>query len=135
MAGVAQPGINGITACRSRKLRRRNIAISVAILGILSRIRRTWLSSERVRALGRMQIELAAGISHELRTPLAVIRSAGYNLAAGNVTSREDVVRYGNLFQDQGRRLSEIVDRLYCLLKVIQEKTTMLWNLRSHGYR
>ena len=94
------------------RLRRRNIAISIVILGVLAAgFAGTWLSSQRVRALGRMQIELAAGISHELRTPLAVIRSAGYNMVAGTVTSREDIVRYGHLFQDQGKRLSEAVEQ------------------------
>jgi signal transduction histidine kinase len=95
-----------------QQLRRRNIAIGIVVLVILGAgLIATWIASERVRKLGQMQIELAAGISHELRTPLAVIRSAGYNMAAGHVSSRDDIVRYGNLFQDQGRRLSEVVEQ------------------------
>jgi signal transduction histidine kinase len=71
-----------------------------------------------------MQIQLAAGISHELRTPLAVIRSAGYNMAAGHVGNREDIVRYGKLFQDQGQRLSEVVEQALLFAQTHSGKNT-----------
>ena len=94
------------------QFRRRNLIVSFSVLGILAiGIAFTFLSSERVRALGRMQLEFAAGLSHELRTPLAVIRSAGYNLAVGNVTGGEDVARYGKVLQEQGLRLSDMVEQ------------------------
>ena len=94
------------------QFRRRNLIVSFGVLGILAiGIAFTFLSSERVRALGRMQLEFAAGLSHELRTPLTVIRSAGYNLAVGNVTGHEDVARYGKVLQEQGLRLSDMVDQ------------------------
>ena len=102
----------GSVSAAVQQLRRRNIAIGIVVLAILGAgLIATWVASERVRKLGQMQIELAAGISHELRTPLAVIRSAGYNMAAGHITGPQDIVRYGNLFQDQGRRLSEVVEQ------------------------
>jgi signal transduction histidine kinase len=92
--------------------RRRNLAISMGVFAILAvGIGFTFWSSERVRAMGRLQLEFAAGLSHELRTPLAAIRSAGYNLAAGNVAGEEEVVKYGNLLQEQGVRLSNMVEQ------------------------
>jgi signal transduction histidine kinase len=58
-----------------------------------------------------LQLEFAAGLSHELRTPLAVIRSAGYNLVHGSIGTKEDVVRYGTMIQQEGIRLSEMVEQ------------------------
>src|SRR5262249_40839331 len=46
------------------------------------------------------------------RTPLAVIRSAGENLADGVVAESEQVRRYGSLIGTEGRRLSEMVERI-----------------------
>jgi two-component system sensor histidine kinase KdpD len=71
----------------------------------------TLLYTERVRALGRMEMQFAAGLSHELRTPLTAIRSAAHNMIAGAVSGKEDVVKYGRLLQDEGVRLSEMVEQ------------------------
>src|SRR2546430_7602059 len=54
---------------------------------------------------------LFRSLSHELRTPLAVVRSAGYNLASGNIRGEEEVVRYGKVLQEQGLRLSDMVEQ------------------------
>jgi len=94
------------------QFRRRNLLLSFGVLTVLAiGIAFTFISTERVRALGRMQLEFAAGLSHELRTPLAVVRSAGYNLATGNVRREEEVVRYGKVLQEQGLRLSDMVEQ------------------------
>jgi len=94
------------------RFRARNLAISFGIFTILAiGIAFTILSSERVRQIGRLQLEFAAGLSHELRTPLAVIRSAGYNLASGKIGGREEVARYGKLLQEEGLRLSDMVEQ------------------------
>jgi signal transduction histidine kinase len=96
----------------ANQFRQRNLAISFGIFAILAiGIAFTVLSSERVRAMGKLQLEFAAGLSHELRTPLTVIRSAGYNLASGKVAEAGDVVRYGNVLQEQGLRLSDMVEQ------------------------
>lgn len=96
----------------TNQFRRRNLLISFGVFAVLAiGIAFTFLSSERVRAMGKMQLEFAAGLSHELRTPLAVIRSAGYNLATGNITARDDVARYGKVLQEQGLRLSDMVEQ------------------------
>jgi signal transduction histidine kinase len=94
------------------QFRRRNLLFSFGVLAVLATgIAFTFLSTERVRALGRMQLEFAAGLSHELRTPLAVVRSAGYNLAAGNIKGDEELTRYGKVLQEQGLRLSDMVEQ------------------------
>lgn len=94
------------------QFRRRNLLISFGVLAILATgVAFTFWSSERVRAVGKLQLEFAAGLSHELRTPLAVIRSAGYNLATGNVSGKDDVSRYGQMLQEQGLRLSDMVEQ------------------------
>ena len=51
-------------------------------------------------------------MSHELKTPLTVIRSAGQNLAHGTVDDPEQVKRYGALVEEEGRRLSGLVDQV-----------------------
>jgi signal transduction histidine kinase len=94
------------------QFRARNLAVSSAafILLILG-LAFAFISAQRIRAMGKLQLEFAAGLSHELRTPLTVIRSAGYNLVHGSIASKEDVVRYGTMIQQEGTRLSEMVEQ------------------------
>jgi signal transduction histidine kinase len=72
-------------------------------------------SARRAERLARRQIEFVAGVTHELRTPLAVIRSAGENLADGLVNRHADVLTYGALVRDEGRRLTEMVEQALLL--------------------
>ena len=95
------------------ELRNRNLAISFGILlllGLAGGLIVIW--SERVRSLGRLRMEFAAGVSHELRTPLAVIRSAAYNIATGVVRKPGEVREYAAMVQEEGRHLSEMVDQI-----------------------
>jgi signal transduction histidine kinase len=69
-------------------------------------------SAERARRLACQQMEFVASVSHELRTPLAVIRSAGENLADGVVSDPVQVKRYGAVVESEGRRLSDMVERV-----------------------
>jgi signal transduction histidine kinase len=57
-------------------------------------------------------MEFVAAVSHELRTPLAVIRSAAANLADGVVSDGEQVRKYGALVASEGRRLTDLVERV-----------------------
>src|SRR5207247_8670753 len=93
--------------------RRRNLAISLGVLGLLAASFVLILgSAQRQHRLARQQIEFVAAVSHELRTPLAVICSAGDNLADGVVADGPQVTRYVTLLQTEGRRLSDMVERV-----------------------
>lgn len=93
--------------------RRRNFAIVVAVLVLLGgSVALLLVSAERARRLARQQMEFVASVSHELRTPLAVIRSAGENLADGVVSDPAQVQRYGAVVESEGRRLSDMVERV-----------------------
>jgi signal transduction histidine kinase len=93
--------------------RRRNLAISLGILGLLAASFVLIIASaQRQRRLARQQMEFVAAVSHELRTPLAVICSAGENLADGVVADRDQVKTYGALVQSEGRRLADMVERV-----------------------
>ena len=94
------------------QFRIRNLIVSSAAFGLLILgIALAFISAQRIRVMGKLQLEFAAGLSHELRTPLTVIRSAGYNLEHGNIVSKEDLARYGTVIQQEGTRLSEIVEQ------------------------
>ncbi|MCP3961384.1 MAG: HAMP domain-containing histidine kinase [bacterium] len=92
---------------------RRNLVISFGILLLLAAsLLLILLSTRRLQALARQQLEFIAGVTHELLTPLAAMRSAGQNLADGVVAEPEQVKRYGALVEDEGRRLSRMVEQV-----------------------
>ncbi len=93
--------------------RRRNLAISLGVLGLLGAAFALVLAAaQRQRRLSRQQMEFVAAVSHELRTPLAVICSAGENLADGVVADAAQVKTYGSLIETEGRRLGDMVERV-----------------------
>jgi signal transduction histidine kinase len=93
--------------------RRKNLAIGIGVLGLLAASFVLIIASaQRQQRLARQQIEFVAAVSHELRTPLAVIRSAGENLADGVVAADDQVRRYGSLIESEGRRLTDMVERV-----------------------
>ncbi len=99
--------------------RNRNVAISLGILALLSgSIGMIVLSTRRAQRLAEQQMEFVAGISHELRTPLAVIRAAGENLADDVVHAPEKTRQYGELIDREGRRLSDMVERVLLFTKL-----------------
>ncbi len=92
--------------------RQLNILLSFGILLILIiAVLLTLLSARRLEALAGRQMEFVSGVTHELRTPLAVIRSAGENIADGLVTEHSQLIKYGTVIRDEGRRLSESVEQ------------------------
>jgi signal transduction histidine kinase len=96
--------------------RRRNLTVSFGILVLLGASGAFLVTSaRRAERLARRQIEFVAGVTHELRTPLAVIRSAGENLADGLIDRHADVLTYGALVRDEGRRLTEMVEQALLL--------------------
>jgi signal transduction histidine kinase len=93
--------------------RRRNMAISLSVLGLLAAaFALVMAAAQRQRRLSRQQMEFVAAVSHELRTPLAVICSAGENLADGVVADPAQVKTYGSLIEAEGRRLGDMVERV-----------------------
>ena len=93
--------------------RRRNLAISIGVLGLLAAsLVLALASAERQRRMAKQQMEFVAAVSHELRTPPAVICSAGENLADGVVADLTQVRRYGALVEAEGRRLGDMVERV-----------------------
>jgi signal transduction histidine kinase len=93
-------------------VRRRNLAISSTILGVLAlSVGFLVVSTRRAQALARQQLEFVATVSHELRTPLAVIRSAADNLADGVVHDDDRIRQYGQLVRREGLRLTELVEQ------------------------
>jgi signal transduction histidine kinase len=94
-------------------VRRRNIAISTGILGVLGlSVAFLVASTRRAQDLARQQLEFVATVSHELRTPLAVIRSAADNLADGVVDDEPRVKQYGDLVRRESVRLTDLVEQI-----------------------
>ncbi len=99
--------------------RNRNLAISLGVLALLaSAIAMIVVSTRRAQRLAAQQMEFVAGISHELRTPLAVIRAAAENLADDVIQDPEKTRRYGELINREGRRLSNMVERVLLFAKM-----------------
>lgn len=95
------------------RLRRRNLAVSSGILGLLAvSLAFVLASTRRAQRLAAQQVEFVASVSHELRTPLAVIRSAGENLADGVVDEPGQIRRYGSLVAEEGRKLGAMVEQV-----------------------
>jgi signal transduction histidine kinase len=93
--------------------RRRNLAISSSVLGLLgASMGLLVLATRRAQRLAKQQLEFVAAVSHELRTPLAVIRSAAENLADGVVHDEARIRRYGELMRTEGRRLTDMVEQI-----------------------
>ncbi len=93
--------------------RRKNLAVSFGILGLLgiSVVLIFW-SAQRAKLFARRQIDFVSAVSHEFRTPLAVIYSAGENLADGVAKEEKQILLYGDLIKNEGRKLSKMVERI-----------------------
>jgi len=93
--------------------RRRNLAISFGLLGLLAGTMVLLFSvARRAERLAKLQMEFVAGVSHELCTPLAVINSAAENIVDGVVEGPAQVQEYGSMIREQGRRLERLVDEV-----------------------
>lgn len=93
--------------------RRRNLTTSFGILGVLiAGVGLIVINARKSEKLAAQQMEFVATVSHELRTPLAVIRSAAQNLSAGVVEDPAQAKRYGDLIENEGRRLTDMVEEV-----------------------
>jgi signal transduction histidine kinase len=70
------------------------------------------VNARRSEKLAAQQMDFVATVSHELRTPLAVIRSAAQNLAAGVIDDPARAKQYGDLIENEGRRLTDMVEEV-----------------------
>ncbi len=107
-----QHGAGSLDAAVSQA-RLRNLWLSFGILGVLAAgIVLVMANARRSQQLAAKQMDFVATVSHELRTPLAVIRSAAQNLSAGVVADPAQARRYGTLIEDEGRRLTDMVEQV-----------------------
>jgi len=99
--------------------RNRSLALSLGVLALLGgAVAMIVVSTRRAQTLAEQQMEFVAGVSHELRTPLAVIRAAGENLADDVVHDADKTRQYGELISREGRRLSNMVERVLLFAKM-----------------
>jgi signal transduction histidine kinase len=93
--------------------RARNLWLSFGMLTLLvMSMGLIMLNAGRSERLAAQQMDFVATVSHELRTPLAVIRSAAQNMQAGVVIDPGQAKRYGDLIEDEGRRLTDMVEQV-----------------------
>jgi len=99
--------------------RNRNLALSLGVLVLLGgAVGMIVVSTRRAQLLAEQQMEFVAGVSHELRTPLAVIRAAAENLADDVVHDADRTRQYGELINREGRRLTNMVERVLLFAKM-----------------
>lgn len=111
LAVIAQHRRGSLEAAVSA-LRKRNLTLNFAVLGILAlTLVIVVFTSQRARTLGQMQMDFVAGVSHELRTPLTAIILAARNLEDG-VVRPEALARYGVAIKSQAAQLAELVDEI-----------------------
>jgi len=97
----------------------RNILISLGILALLSAALVVLsVAVRRKEELTERQREFIASVTHELKTPVAVIRSAADNLASGIIRDADKTAAYGVAIRDQGRRLTDMIDRLLVYARI-----------------
>lgn len=93
--------------------RRKNLAISFGILGILgASLLLIYVSVRRAQTLAQKQMDFVSAVSHEFRTPLAILLSAGENLSDGVIRDRAKIADYGNLIKREGKKLSGMVEQI-----------------------
>jgi len=95
------------------RTRNKNLAVSFGILSLLgASIVFVFVSAQRAKIFAQRQVDFVSSVSHEFRTPLAVIYSAGENLADGVARDESQVLRYGNLIKNEGKKLSAMVEQI-----------------------
>jgi signal transduction histidine kinase len=95
------------------RARQRNLALGFAVLLLLAfSMGSLVVTTHRARELARREVEFVAGVSHEFRTPLASIQSAGFNLASGVIRKLSRVQEYGELVQNEARRLTDMIEQV-----------------------
>lgn len=124
------------------RLRWRNLAISIAVLGLMLATASLLIRySRQQQQLADQQMNFVAGVSHELRTPLTVIRTAAYNLKGRVATNPAQVEKYGKLVQEEAEKLTALVEQVLRFSSaraghVIREKSPVsVENIIEEGVR
>jgi signal transduction histidine kinase len=94
-------------ACRLRAGRARVHAIQGAVA-----------RAEQLAELSSRQTDFLSVVSHEIRTPLAAILSAANILVRYGKQRPESVERFGRVIQEEGRRLTRLINNLLDLTKI-----------------
>lgn len=80
---------------------------SLLIVGIVFLV----IAARRMQRLADQKMQFVAGVSHELRTPVSAIGMLSRNQADGLVTGVDKVKQYGELINQQSRRLNDMVEQ------------------------
>lgn len=94
-------------------IRRRNLAISGVILGLLAgSILILAFLFRRAETLRQQQLHFVSSVTHELNTPLAALSVAGQNLSDGILTDEAQIARYGAMIVREAGRLRDMVSEI-----------------------
>ncbi len=74
--------------------------------------------AEQLEELSSRQTDFLSVVSHEIRTPLAAILSAANILVRYGSQRPESVERFGRVIQEEGRRLTRLINNLLDLTKI-----------------
>ena len=94
------------------RTRRLDFLLGVAVEALLlAAIVFIVVSARKMSQLADQKMRFIAGVSHELRTPVSAIAMLSRNQADGLVAGAEKVKQYGELINQQSRRLNEMVEQ------------------------
>jgi signal transduction histidine kinase len=68
--------------------------------------------------LAKVRSDFVASVTHELKTPLSTIRGVGEALVSGRVSTTEKVHAYGEMLDQEAKRLTRLVDNLLAYSRV-----------------
>ena len=96
-----------------------NITLSAVLaLALIAGIVSTFRTAAHEMELSDMKSDFVSNVSHELRTPLASIRVFGELLRLGRTTSPEKVKEYGTYIENEGRRLTRLINNILDFSKI-----------------
>lgn len=107
---VAHKGVP--LATTFERTRRRDLLFSVGVEALLAAaVLFLVIATRRAQQLADQKMRFVAGVSHELRSPVSAISMLSRNQADGLVAGTERVKQYGELINQQSRRLNEMVEQ------------------------
>lgn len=96
-----------------------NLTITVLMLLVLAAMIVLALrAAAREMRLSQMKTDFVSNVSHELRTPLASIRVFGELMRHGRVADPLKVREYGELIENEGRRLTQLINNILDFSKI-----------------